>query len=850
MPTFHDGPASGLFRPLPIKGNVRFDQVQPPRVSDAMAEATADAPTGACVCWGVPFQIGRPVLLHDRPVEIALPPTSAPWLIFMHTTDVLPQEADKLVPYSRRQCRTGSPVARYVFLYADGTTHAHTLRHRFEINCFRRDWGPHSFESVAHRKPHATTFGVGQWNPVSNWAWSQYRCSTDDCGPWIDWLWAWENPHPKKKLVGLRLEPLGRAVLLSAVSAGTADSTPLRWRRRRKALLTLRKFGEKDLWPDDNGQFAPVRIDLGQVIALTPQAQYPDDRWPRTLNNALPEVSKRTVLVEYTSHEEAVFHLANGGRVAVAKVEDSPINKPARGKTLIVPVAPADQLVTVRAVDKATGREVPVKLHLHGQAGEYLAPETNARYPDTCFMQDLQADFSHQAVHHCAYVDGRTQVRLPLGRVYVEASRGFEVAPVRKVVRVTPGTREIVVELEKVLPWRERNWVSADTHVHFLSPQTLLLEGRAEGVNVVNLLATRWGEMVTSLGDFDGATTLGSREAGGDGEYLVRVGTENRQHVLGHISLLGYKGRCILPLTTGGADESALGDAVDCLMTDWARACRKQGGLVVASHFPNPPAEHAATLVQGDIDAVEMTSWGNLYAGIDPYSLTDWYRFLNCGYMTAAVGGTDKMANTTPVGAIRTYAKLPPSRELTYDRWMQAVRGGNTFVTYGPLMEFAVEGLPGGSKVKMSGTGGTVDVTWTLASACLPMTRVELVVNGEIVRSQSVAPGQASGHWPVKVDRTCWMALLVRGQYPDQPEMIAAHSSPVRVDVRRCELLSAPEATTILEQIEGSLAYLDNVGTRSQTQNYRRMRLSLTQAYRGLHNRLHQAGLYHDHADK
>ena len=94
------------------------------------------------------------------------------------------------------------------------------------------------------------------------------------------------------------------------------------------------------------------------------------------------------------------------------------------------------------------------------------------------------------------------------------------------------------------------------------------------------------------------------------------------------------------------------------------------------------------------------------------------------------------------------------------------------------------------------------------------------------------------------------MALLVRGQYPDQPEMIAAHSSPVRVDVRRCELLSAPEATTILEQIEGSLAYLDNVGTRSQTQNYRRMRLSLTQAYRGLHNRLHQAGLYHDHADK
>ena len=92
-----------------------------------------------------------------------------------------------------------------------------------------------------------------------------------------------------------------------------------------------------------------------------------------------------------------------------------------------------------------------------------------------------------------------------------------------------------------MLPWREKGWVTADTHVHFLSPISALLEGAAEGVNVVNLLASQWGELMTNVGDFDGKTTWGSREAGGDGEYLVRVGTENRQHVLGHISLLGYQ---------------------------------------------------------------------------------------------------------------------------------------------------------------------------------------------------------------------------------------------------------------------------------------------------------------------
>ena len=63
-------------------------------------------------------------------------------------------------------------------------------------------------------------------------------------------------------------------------------------------------------------------------------------------------------------------------------------------------------------------------------------------------------------------------------------------------------------ELERALRWRERGWVTADTHVHFLSPQTALLEGAAEGVNVVNLLASQWGEMFSNVGDFDGRTTL------------------------------------------------------------------------------------------------------------------------------------------------------------------------------------------------------------------------------------------------------------------------------------------------------------------------------------------------------
>ena len=92
-----------------------------------------------------------------------------------------------------------------------------------------------------------------------------------------------------------------------------------------------------------------------------------------------------------------------------------------------------------------------------------------------------------------------------------------------------------------------------------------------------------------------------------------------------------------------------------------------------------------------------------------------------------------------------------------------------------------------------------------------------------------------------------WLALLVRGHYPDKPEMIAAHSSPVMVEVEGTPIFAAADAATILEQIEGALAYLDTMGTRAEDAARKRMRLVLTSAHRELHNRLHQQGHYHAH---
>ncbi len=916
-----DGPASPRFTPLPLSGNLDTKDLEQAGVSESMVLAAEHAPTGPSVAWGIPFEIGGLVCVADQPVALDFGRVSsggvlAPWLVFLHTSDMRPLDAnsDGIVKPMPGQGHLGEHAATYILQYADGTEVAAEVKRRHQIGAFQRIWGENCFQAVAHHKPYPVRASHEQLTP--GWGHSQTRAAQPDGGPWLYWLWAWENPHPDKPIVGIRFEPVTGTVLVAGMTAGAVSTNPLRWQKRRKAVLALPDGEGFHPRLDQHGLLAQVQLDLGQVISAQLRPGYPNERWESSYNNQLPVTLTNQILIEYTAHPEAHFHLSHalpdGDELLQAlaeyarevhKVEltqdaaeclapdlagasgSDPTVLTLRGRSLstglpeevevavgalhqalaqpmlvpvaeveaddgterVKPVPPATQRVLLRVLEQGSAAPVAVKLHVHGASDEYLAPVDRHRIVNTAWYEDYSVDFAHRGLHRCTYIPGETVIDLPLGKVYVEISKGFEIRPLRRVVEVGPETTSITLEVERVLPWRRKGWVTADTHVHFLSPMSARLEGAGEGVNIVNLLASQWGELMTNVGDFDGETTWGSTETGKDGEYLVRVGTENRQHVLGHISLLGYQGRIIAPMTTGGPDESALGDPIEILLTEWARQCHKQGGLVVLPHFPNPRAEHAASIISGDIDAIEMTSWGSLYAGISPYSLSDWYRYLNCGYMVAAVGGTDKMSADTAVGTVRTYARIPDDQPFTYGAWMDAVRRAQTFVTYGPLLEFAVDGKPMGTRISMTANGGTVDVVWEAASVTVPMSRVELVVNGEIRESQAVGATDARGHWSVKVNRSSWLALLVRGHYADQPEIVAAHSSPVMIDVERSQMLAAADAVTILEQIEGALAYLDTIGTRADDRAYKRMRLVLESAHRNLHNRMHRLGYFHDH---
>jgi len=97
LSAIHDGPCSPHFTPLPLKGNANLSTLagagttaMPFGMTSEMSAALGHAPSGTCVSWGIPFEIGEVVILSDRPVSIEISPTRARWLVFLHTSDLRP----------------------------------------------------------------------------------------------------------------------------------------------------------------------------------------------------------------------------------------------------------------------------------------------------------------------------------------------------------------------------------------------------------------------------------------------------------------------------------------------------------------------------------------------------------------------------------------------------------------------------------------------------------------------------------------------------------------------------------------------------------------------------------------
>lgn len=461
--------------------------------------------------------------------------------------------------------------------------------------------------------------------------------------------------------------------------------------------------------------------------------------------------------------------------------------------------------VPVRLRDAETGHPLHARVHVRDSQGEYWPPQGHQKNIPKAWREDVGGDV-HVEDKTFAYV--RPDFILPLveGRYTVEVRRGIEYEPARAEFEVTAGRiPDLEIRLRRWSHMQRENWYSGDTHVHFLDPLTAVLEARGEDLNVVNVLATKWGELITDVERF-----LGKPDPASDPEHVVYVNEESRHDFLGHTVLLNLK-RLVYPLSWGGPGAGVPGGLDYPAMAHQADETHRQGGLVSWAHFPYPGGELPVDVALGKIDSVDVLTWRDALSpvGQRPGSAEVFYRFLNCGLRIAATAGTDKMFNTQVVGIPRTYVKV--DGEFSYQGWIDGIRSGRTFVTTGPMLRFTVQDRPVGETVRTR-KGERLSVRAEVHSY-LPVEKIEVVQQGKVIASRDNPEKKTRVvlETAVPVQQSSWLAARAYSsqKLPYQSGIpVLAHTSPVYLEVDEAPLRSPEDAAFFVKWIEESLEWL------------------------------------------
>lgn len=769
----------------------------------------APAPRGEVTFHGLPFRIGNAdpaggyayLTIDGRSPAVTVPVgRAAHGILVAHR--VCQQGPDEAGP-------PGEILARYRITMEDGSTYDVPIRRRFEIEAAPDDhWDFNQpLNARISSEPQVVPRRSGEWHDVGL---RQSEAFVEL--PPSHVLWHWRNPSPDVAITSIEFQGVHGTVLVAGLTLAITDEEP--FVRRGEATVILTGRAAATVSPSD----LTLRVDRGASTYLyslpsasaqefldDPLRGWGDPEGGSPVRSAYALVSATRSATLTLESEDAVI-----GRFRWRDLEDDRAIDV--GDWHFELVDSAKNWVRVTVVDEGTGEPVPCRVHFRSPRGVPYQPhghDNRVAFEEGSWNIDVGGDVRLAQTTYAA-INGTCEGWLPQGDVIVDVVRGFEYEPLRTVVQIAPGQQELRLELRRWISMTDHGWYSGDSHVHFLSTAASLREQMAEDLNVVNVLATQWGNFCTGAEEFTGEPVISA-----DRRYVSYVSQENRQHLLGHLALWGLK-KPVLPFCSDGLSEGPLGGALDTTLSDWADRCHDQGGTVIIAHVPRPNGETAALIATGRADAVEM-----IIHRRDAHRA--YYDYLNCGYRVPLVGGTDKMSADVPVGLYRTYAHLG-DRRFDFDSWQQAVRDGRTFVSSGPMIGLTVQGGGPGDCVSLAQPGTVAVHAW--CEGTIPVDTLEVVKNGEVVATahRTGDDRRIALDVSLAMDEDSWIAVRCGG--PDYFDgmrhrdvwrrAIFAHTSPVYVSVsagewRRYDRRVAREMLTM---IRGGLNYIENIAVR------------------------------------
>jgi len=444
-------------------------------------------------------------------------------------------------------------------------------------------------------------------------------------------------------------------------------------------------------------------------------------------------------------------------------------------------------------------------------------------------------------------------IALAKGSYAVTCTLGPEYLPqTKRVEMMERGGNRVEFQMQRWIDPSKFGWYSGDHHVHAagcshyqdptqgVRPEDMARQVQGERLNVSCVLT--WGPCYYYQKKFFTGKDDPHSKPDGLMHYDLEVSGFPSSHA-GHLVLLGlteqdYPGTkriedwptWDLPILRWGKSQKAV---VGFAHSGW-------GLEVKSSELPNyeMPGFDGIGANEYIVDVTYPDTADFISTMDTPYvwELNIWYQTLNVGFRTRVSGETDFPCITdTRVGQGRVYAKV--DGELTYAKWLEAVRGGRSYVSDGRshLMDFRVNGLEAGthnSEVQLPASG-TVHVTlkaaaylnpavdliphdlagdqpswvvttapnapgglirdrpyserpyWHIERARIGETRevpVEIVVDGKAVaRKNMVADGQVRDlEFDVPVERSSWIAARILPSSHTNPIFLVVNGKPMR----------------------------------------------------------------------
>jgi hypothetical protein len=467
--------------------------------------------------------------------------------------------------------------------------------------------------------------------------------------------------------------------------------------------------------------------------------------------------------------------------------------------------AAAKTTVTCVVVDSATGAALPCRVYVQSAAGEWFFARSAS--PDgSAFEYRKQRSETSVEMHTTVSADAFL-VDLPPGSYTIRIERGKEYFPAEEKIQVGDDPLEVKIPLVRWIDMAARGWYSGDTHVHRTLEElpNLLL---AEDLNV-GLPLSYWVTVSdTPPGSGDKNTDTGVQPApiSVDRTHLIwPVNTEyeifkvgEKRHTLGAVFILGHTRplkQGVPPVGPVAEDARRQGALLDLDKHSWPWSLMivpvmKVDLFELANNhvwrtefaFKTWTLDAAAEYMNLEKTDEGFTEWGWLDFGFQTY-----YALLNCGFRMRPTAGTASGVHPVPLGFGRVYVHLPDG--FSYQKWMDGLAAGRSFVTTGPMLDVRVDDQPPGATIRCeTGEKRTCKITGSAISPS-PLKAIEVLVNGHRVHQLHAKnyPQAGGGYYsPIEatavLDGSSWIAVRVFEDRPDG-RIRFAHSSPVFVDV-------------------------------------------------------------------